>query len=160
MNKWVMASMRRSAGKTSVIVGIAAALKKKMAYIKPFGERMLYRKKRLWDYDSALITNLFGLKEDPVDMSIGFDHSKLRYMYDQEGTQKGFDCDLVRSVSDAVRIPVIASGGMGGAPDLGKVVRDGHADAVAVASMLHYGKMTVPDLRAAAREQQIPVREP
>jgi hypothetical protein len=83
-----MASMRRSAGKTSVIVGIAAALKKKMAYIKPFGERMLYRKKRLWDYDSALITNLFGLKEDPVDMSIGFDHSKLRYMYDQEGTQK------------------------------------------------------------------------
>jgi hypothetical protein len=88
MNKWVVASMRRSAGKTSVIVGIAAALNKKMAYIKPFGERMLYRKKRLWDYDSALITNLFGLKEDPVDMSIGFDHSKLRYMYDQEGTQK------------------------------------------------------------------------
>jgi hypothetical protein len=83
-----MASMRRSAGKTSVIVGIAAALNRKMAYIKPFGERMLYRKKRLWDYDSALITNLFGLKEDPVDMSIGFDHSKLRYMYDQEGTQK------------------------------------------------------------------------
>ena len=88
MNKWVVASMRKSAGKTSVIVGIAAALKRKMAYIKPFGERMLYRKKRLWDYDSALITNLFGLKEDPVDMSIGFDHSKLRYMYDQEGTQK------------------------------------------------------------------------
>jgi BioD-like phosphotransacetylase family protein len=88
MNKWVIASMRKSAGKTSVIVGIAAALNKKMAYIKPFGERMLYRKKRLWDYDSALITNLFGLKEDPVDMSIGFDHSKLRYMYDQEGTEK------------------------------------------------------------------------
>jgi BioD-like phosphotransacetylase family protein len=88
MNKWVIASMRKSAGKTSVIVGIAAALNKKMAYIKHFGERMLYRKKRLWDYDSALITNLFGLKEDPVDMSIGFDHSKLRYMYDQEGTQK------------------------------------------------------------------------
>ncbi len=80
--------MRKSAGKTSVIVGIAAALNKKMAYIKPFGERMLYRKKRLWDYDSALITNLFGLKEDPVDMSIGFDHSKLRYMYDEEGTRK------------------------------------------------------------------------
>ncbi len=88
MDKWVIASMRRSAGKTSVIVGIAAALNRKMAYIKPFGERMLYRKKRLWDYDSALITNLFGLKEDPVDMSIGFDHSKLRYMYDEEGTQK------------------------------------------------------------------------
>ena len=64
MEKLVIASMRQSAGKTSVIVGIAAALNQKIAYIKPFGERMLYRKKRLWDYDSALIANLFGLKED------------------------------------------------------------------------------------------------
>jgi hypothetical protein len=88
MNKVIIASIRKSAGKTSAIVGTAAALNKKMAYIKPFGERMLYRKKRLWDYDSDLIANLFGLKEDPVDMSIGFDHSKLRYMYDEEGTQK------------------------------------------------------------------------
>lgn len=80
--------MRKSAGKTSIIVGIAGALKKKMAYLKPFGERLLYRKKRLWDYDSALITHIFGLQEDPVDMSIGFDHSKLRYMYDEEGTRQ------------------------------------------------------------------------
>jgi hypothetical protein len=88
MDKVIIASIRKSAGKTSAIVGTAAALNKKMAYIKPFGERMLYRKKRLWDYDSDLIANLFGLKEDPVDMSIGFDHSKLRYMYDEEGTQR------------------------------------------------------------------------
>ena len=80
--------MRKSAGKTSTIVGIAGALNKKMAYLKPFGERMVYRKKRLWDYDSALITHIFGLKEDPVDMSIGFDHSKLRYMYDEKGIQQ------------------------------------------------------------------------
>lgn len=88
MEKVIIASMRKSAGKTSAIVGIAGAAGKKFAYIKPFGERMLYRKKRLWDYDSSLITALFGLKEDPVDMSIGFDHSKLRYMYDEEGTGK------------------------------------------------------------------------
>ncbi len=88
MEKVIIASMRRSAGKTSAIVGITAAAKKKIAYVKPFGERMLYRKKRLWDYDSSLISALFGLKEDPVDMSIGFDHSKLRYMYDEEGTRK------------------------------------------------------------------------
>ncbi len=56
MDKVVIGSMRKSAGKTSIIVGIAGALKKKMAYLKPFGERLLYRKKRLWDYDSALIT--------------------------------------------------------------------------------------------------------
>lgn len=88
MDKVVIGSMRKSAGKTSTIVGIAGALNKKIAYLKPFGERMLYHKKRLWDYDSALITHLFGLKEDPVDMSIGFDHSKLRYMYDEEGIQQ------------------------------------------------------------------------
>ncbi len=88
MEKVIIASMRKSAGKTSAIVGIAAAAKKKIAYAKPFGERMLYRKKRLWDYDSSLISALFGLKEDPVDMSIGFDHSKLRYMYDEEGIRK------------------------------------------------------------------------
>ena len=88
MEKVVIASMRRGAGKTSAIVGIAGALNRKMAYVKPFGDRMLYRKKRLWDYDSALVSSLFGLKEDPVDMSIGFDHSKLRYMYDEEGTKQ------------------------------------------------------------------------
>ncbi len=88
MEKIIIASMRKSAGKTSTIVGIAGAAKKKFAYLKPFGERMLYRKKRLWDYDSSLISAVFGLKEDPVDMTIGFDHSKLRYMYDEEGTRK------------------------------------------------------------------------
>lgn len=77
---------------------------------------------------------------------------------DQEGTQKGFDCDLVRAVSSVVPIPVIASGGMGGQHDFEKVVREGHADAVAVASVLHYGKMTVGDVRETARKSNIPVR--
>ncbi len=88
MDKLIVASMRKSAGKTSTIVGMAGAVPGKVGYIKPFGERMLYRKKRLWDYDSALIASIFGLKDDPVDLSIGFDHSKLRYMYDEAGTRK------------------------------------------------------------------------
>jgi BioD-like phosphotransacetylase family protein len=61
MEKVIVASMRESAGKTGVIVGLAKALGKKIGYIKPFGDRLLYRKKRLWDYDSALITDIFGL---------------------------------------------------------------------------------------------------
>lgn len=88
MKRLVIASLRRSAGKTSVIVGLGLAANKKIGYLKPFGERLLYRKKRLWDYDSALVTQIFGLKEDPVDMSIGFDHSKLRFMYDEESTKR------------------------------------------------------------------------
>lgn len=88
MKKLVITSMRKSAGKTSVVVGIAKALNEKIGYLKPFGDRLFYRKKRLWDYDSALITDIFGLDENPENMSIGFDSSKLRYMYNAESTGK------------------------------------------------------------------------
>ncbi|MBI4496043.1 MAG: AAA family ATPase [Deltaproteobacteria bacterium] len=88
MEKWVVASMRPSAGKTSAIVGLAGMRGKKIGYMKPFGERLLYRKKRLWDYDSSVVTSTFGLPDDPVDLSIGFDHSKLRYLYDEERTRE------------------------------------------------------------------------
>lgn len=84
MEKILIASMRPSEGKTDIIIGLAGALKKSFGYIKPFGERVLYRKKRLLDYDSALITNIFGLEENPEDMSLGFDHSKLRFMYTED----------------------------------------------------------------------------
>jgi hypothetical protein len=83
MNSLIIASTRENAGKTSVLVGMAKALGKPFGYIKPLGDRFLYRKKRLWDYDAALLTNLFDLSEDPENISIGFDHSKLRYMYDR-----------------------------------------------------------------------------
>ncbi|MCX6777709.1 MAG: DRTGG domain-containing protein [Candidatus Micrarchaeota archaeon] len=88
MDSVIISSMRKSAGKTSLIVGMAKALKKKIGYMKPFGHRLLYKKKRLWDYDSALMAGIFDLKEEPEDMSIGFDYSKLRYMYDEESTRK------------------------------------------------------------------------
>jgi len=109
MDKVVIASMRKGAGKTSTIVGISGALNRKVAYIKPFGDRMLYRKKRLWDYDSALISSLFGLKEDPVDMSIGFDHSKLRYMYDEEGTKQRL-LEIIGSIGSDKEILFIEGG--------------------------------------------------
>jgi len=83
MDKIVIASSRESAGKTSIIVGLAKALGKTYGYIKPFGDRLLYRKKRLWDYDAALVTQVLGLHENPEDITIGFEHSKLRYMYDE-----------------------------------------------------------------------------
>jgi len=88
MNKIIIASLRKNAGKTTVMVGMARALNKKIGYLKPFGDRLIYNKKRLWDYDSALIANTFALSENPEDMSIGFDHSKLRYMYDEKITRE------------------------------------------------------------------------
>jgi hypothetical protein len=86
VDTFVVTSLRPSAGKTSIIIGITKVLKRKIGYIKPFGERFLYRKKRMWDYDAALITNIFGLDENPEDMSIGFHHAKLIYMLDEATT--------------------------------------------------------------------------
>lgn len=77
---------------------------------------------------------------------------------DQEGTTKGFDVDLVRTVSRAVSVPVIASGGMGRLEHLEDVVKRGGADAVAMARVLHYGTFTLRQVRAAALDLGLHVR--
>lgn len=84
MKNIVVTSFRKDAGKTSLIVGLAKNSELKIGYLKPFGDRLLYRKKRLWDFDAAVCTTAMGTEESPETMSIGFDHSKLRFMYDQE----------------------------------------------------------------------------
>jgi len=55
--------------------------------MKPFGDRLLYRKKRLWDYDAALLTSILGMDEKAEEITIGFEHAKLRYMYGEDGTR-------------------------------------------------------------------------
>jgi BioD-like phosphotransacetylase family protein len=87
MERLIISSLRQSAGKTSLIIGLAKALNMKLGYMKPFGERLLYKKKRLWDYDSALITEIFNLKENPEDMSIGCHHLRLFYTLDEIATK-------------------------------------------------------------------------
>ena len=84
MDKLLVASLGKGAGKTSVIVGLAKALQKPFGYMKPLGDRMIHREKKVWDYDADLVLGIFGIKEDPEELTIGFDHSKLRYMYDAE----------------------------------------------------------------------------
>lgn len=78
---------------------------------------------------------------------------------DQEGTRRGFDIALTRLVSDAVRVPVIASGGMGSIDHFNSVVHDGHADAVAMADVLHYKRLSIAEIRAGARKAGIAARE-
>lgn len=77
---------------------------------------------------------------------------------DREGTQRGFDVDLVRAVTDAVSIPVIASGGMGRIEHLFSVADEGRTDAVALAHVLHYGVIPLGDIRRQAREHGLGVR--
>jgi hypothetical protein len=109
MEKLVIASVRKSAGKTCAIVGMAKSLKGKPGYMKPFGDRLLYRKKRLWDYDAALATNLLGLEQDPENITIGFEHSKLRYMYDEKTTREKL-VEIAKRASDGKQTLFVESG--------------------------------------------------
>ncbi len=77
---------------------------------------------------------------------------------DREGTRKGFDIELVQAVSQAVTIPVIASGGMGTVAHLVDVVKSGRADAVAMADILHYNRASVIEIKSASKQAGIRVR--
>ena len=72
---------------------------------------------------------------------------------DRDGTRKGFDVELVRAISDAVDVPVVACGGMGGVEHLRHVLVEGRADAVAVASVLHYGLVTFKEMHDVVRRE-------
>jgi len=77
---------------------------------------------------------------------------------DKEGTQRGFDEQLVRSVVDVVGIPVIASGGMGSIANFETVVQSAGADAVAAAHVLHYNKLSIAEIKKAGVERGMAVR--
>jgi cyclase len=77
---------------------------------------------------------------------------------DQDGTQSGYDLELIKAVTAAVSIPVIASGGAGNCGQMLAAVEKGKADAVLLASLLHYGDLTVPDIKRYFSEKGVPVR--
>jgi len=77
---------------------------------------------------------------------------------DRDGTKSGFDLKLTRAVSDAIDIPVIASGGVGNLDHLADGVQEGGADAVLAASIFHYGEYTIAQAKQRMAERGIPVR--
>jgi cyclase len=79
---------------------------------------------------------------------------------DRDGTRDGFDLELTRAVSDAVGIPVIASGGVGGLDHLVEGITEGHADAVLAASIFHFGEHTVAQAKHAMASAGVRVRPP
>lgn len=78
---------------------------------------------------------------------------------DREGTRQGFDLELVRAVSAAVPVPVIASGGMGSTQHFVQAAQEGLADAVAMADVLHYKRLTLGEIRSVAQAAGLPVRK-
>jgi cyclase len=79
---------------------------------------------------------------------------------DRDGTKIGFDIELTRTISDAVTIPVIASGGVGNLDHLAEGVLDGHASAVLAASIFHFGEYSIAEAKQHMRDKGIPVRLP
>ena len=77
---------------------------------------------------------------------------------DRDGTRSGYDLSLVRSISDTVPVPVVASGGVGRLDDLVAGVREGHASAVLAASIFHFGEHSVGDAKRHMARAGIPVR--
>lgn len=77
---------------------------------------------------------------------------------DADGTQQGYDITLTRTVAEAVNIPVIASGGAGNLEHIRDALRDGKASAALIASLLHYKKYTVKEIKEYLKKEGIPVR--
>jgi cyclase len=77
---------------------------------------------------------------------------------DADGTQAGYDCALTRAVSDAVGVPVIASGGAGTLEHFANFIDAGHASAVLAASLFHFGTLKIPQVKDFLSTRGVPVR--
>jgi len=77
---------------------------------------------------------------------------------DRDGTGEGYDLDLVRSIAGEVRVPVVASGGAGHLDHFAEALTEGHADAVLAASRLHFGQLTIREIKEYLRERDVEVR--
>jgi cyclase len=77
---------------------------------------------------------------------------------DADGTQAGYDIPMTKAIADAVKLPVIASGGAGTLEHLYEAIVEGHADAVLVASIAHFGTYSIKQMKEYLAEKKIPVR--
>lgn len=77
---------------------------------------------------------------------------------DMDGTKQGYDLDLTRKVSELVNIPVIASGGAGTMEQMYDAIAIGKADAILLASLLHYGEYTIEDIKNYLKDKGVPIR--
>ena len=77
---------------------------------------------------------------------------------DRDGTKEGYDLELLRTISDKVSVPVIASGGAGHLEDIYEAINTGQADAVLLASLLHFGQLTIPEIKNYLKSKGVKVR--
>ena len=113
---------------------------------------------RVWTHGGAVPTDIDAIEWARECVSRGAGEILLTSI-DRDGARSGFDLALTRAISDAVEVPVIASGGAGTAVHVRDAVTEGHADAVLVAGILHDGLTTVRELKRELANARIPVRE-
>lgn len=77
---------------------------------------------------------------------------------DADGTQAGYDLELTRTIAEQVQIPVIASGGAGNCQHIHAALTEGRAEAALLASLLHYGQLTVSEIKHYLSERDVVVR--
>lgn len=77
---------------------------------------------------------------------------------DADGTQAGYDLDLTRSIAQSVQIPVVASGGAGTCEHIHEALTTGKAEAALLASLLHYGQLSVAEIKTYLRDRTVPIR--
>ncbi len=78
---------------------------------------------------------------------------------DADGTQAGYDLELTRAIAEQVEIPVIASGGAGNCQHIYEALSEGKAEAALLASLLHYGQLTVREVKSYLQQHQVRVRQ-
>lgn len=113
---------------------------------------------RVWTHGGTVPTDIDAIEWARECVSRGAGEILLTSI-DRDGARSGFDLALTRAVSDAVDVPVIASGGAGTAAHVCDAISEGHADAVLVAGILHDGLTTVRELKQELANARIPVRE-
>jgi cyclase len=112
---------------------------------------------RVYTHGGRNPTELNAVKWAEEAVRLGAGEILLTSM-DADGTLAGFDCPLTRAVSDAVSVPVIASGGAGKLDHFADVIHTGHASAVLAASLFHFGTLTVSQVKNHLATAGIPVR--
>jgi cyclase len=124
------------------------------------GVEAMSTSKGKWEvyYDNGREKTGIDVKEWCIDSVARGAGEILLTSIDQEGTCKGFDLDLIKTISTCVNVPVIASGGAGSLDDIENVLVSGCADAVAIAHLLHYNKTTVTEIKTKLSNSNISVR--
>ena len=120
------------------------------------------RKTENGNYEVVINGGRIGMGIDAVEwakrgQALGAGEILLTSM-DTDGTKEGFDIEMTRIISDAVDIPVIASGGCGRLEHFAQAFTEGHADAALAASLFHFAELTVEQVKQYLRKEQIPVR--